>query len=141
MDLLSHYCVPLDSAYMVWCQFHHWKKKHMKLGASLNFKIPSNLDSGKKGTLKYTLSYRMGTDKQICFSHSYIKGNNSLPDVVMDHRSNGEPSRFSWVRGNLPVFTASRVQLIYPYLYMETLYEHWPCNFLGCFCSINKTSR
>ena len=64
MDLLSHYCVPLDSAYMVWCQFHHWKKKHMKLGASLNFKIPSNLDSGKKGTLKYTLSYSMGTDKQ-----------------------------------------------------------------------------
>ena len=46
----------------------------MKLGASLNFKIPSNFDSGKKGTLKYTLSYRMGTDKQICFSHSYMKG-------------------------------------------------------------------
>lgn len=59
------------------------KKKHMKLGASLNFKIPSHLDSGTKGTLKYTLSYRMGTDKQICFSHSYIKGNHSLPDVVM----------------------------------------------------------
>lgn len=55
----------------------------MKLGASLNFKIPSNLDSGKKGTLKYTLSYCMGTDRQICFSRSYIKGNHNLPDVVM----------------------------------------------------------
>lgn len=55
----------------------------MKLGASLNFRIPSNWDRGKKGTLKYTLSYPMGTDKQICFSHSYIKGKYNLPDVVM----------------------------------------------------------
>ena len=48
-----------------------------------NFKIPSNWDSGKKGTLKYTLSYPVGTARQICFSHSYKKGNHSLPDVVM----------------------------------------------------------
>ena len=51
----------------------------MKLGASLNFRIPSNWDRGKKGTLKYTLSYPKGTDRQMCFSHSYIKGNHSLP--------------------------------------------------------------
>ena len=59
------------------------KEKHMKLGPSLNFRIPSNWDRSKKGTLKYTLSYPMGTDRQIRFSDSFIKGNHSLPDVVM----------------------------------------------------------
>ena len=124
------------------------KEKHMKLGPSLNFRILSNWDRSKKGTLKYTLSYPMGTDRQICFSDSFIKGNHSLPDVVMVSQVQRVAQPFLWhgVRGNLPVFTASRVQVIYPYPYMETLYlrvstEHWPCNFLGCFCSINKTSR